>query len=192
MLNIEELRPAVAFVITYEVLFGQVQASVRLLVFASTLALAISFSEMQGCRVKGKAEKAVFSLKVCCTCSSGKHFINKAATYLTQPDCLQPELQQHLQAILIQAGVEHVDELLTANLAKDWPRTARVNLLKISVGEALTWLRSPPSPYQNLASLVCTHTLQLQLMQRTVYTYCVSIWCSCQGSHVECIGVASC
>lgn len=99
----QQLRPAVAFVITYELLFGQ------------------------GCRIKGKAEKAIFGLKA--------------------------ELQEYLQAILTEAGVEHVDELLSANIAKDWPRTARVNLLKISVAEALAWLRSPPLSHQKLATL---------------------------------------
>lgn len=103
LLNVEQLRPAVAFVITYELLFGQ------------------------GCRIKGKAEKAIFGLKA--------------------------ELQEYLQAILTEAGVEHVDELLSANIAKDWPRTARVNLLKISVAEALAWLRSPPLSHQKLATL---------------------------------------
>lgn len=68
---------------------------------------------------------------------------------------VQAELQNYLQDILTEAGVEHVDELLSTNVAKDWARTARVNLLKISVDEALTWLRSPPSPHQKLAALVC-------------------------------------
>lgn len=73
---------------------------------------------------------------------------------------VQAELQNYLQDILTEAGVEHVDELLSTNVAKGWARTARVNLLKISVDEALTWLRSPPSPHQKLAALVCCHRLQ--------------------------------
>ena len=68
---------------------------------------------------------------------------------------MQAELQKNLQDILTEAGVEHVDELLSTNVAKDWDRSARVNLLKISVDEALSWLRSPPSPHQKLATLVC-------------------------------------
>lgn len=103
LLSIEQLRPAVAYVITYELLFGQ------------------------GCRIKGKAEKAVYSLKA--------------------------ELQQHLADLLDEAGVDSIDELLTVNVAQTWPRTARVNLLKITVDEALSWLRSPPPPHQKLSIL---------------------------------------
>lgn len=51
--------------------------------------------------------------------------------------------------------MEHVDELVSVNIAKDWNRTARVNLLKISVTEALAWLRSPPAVHQKWARLVC-------------------------------------
>ena len=79
--------------------------------------------------------------------------------------CVQAELQEYLQAILTEAGVEHVDELLSANIAKDWPRTARVNLLKISVAEALAWLRSPPLSHQKLATLVCCITVRCNIMQ---------------------------
>lgn len=103
LLDIQQLRPAVAYVLVYELLFGQ------------------------GCRIKGKAEKAVFNLKA--------------------------ELQQHLQALLKEAAVEHVDELVSVNIAKDWKRTARVNLLKMTVTEALAWLQSPPAVHQKWARL---------------------------------------
>ncbi len=79
--------------------------------------------------------------------------------------CVQAELQEYLQDILNEAGVEHVDELLSANIAKDWPRTARVNLLKISVAEALAWLRSPPLEHQKLATLVHCITVLCDVLQ---------------------------
>ena len=79
--------------------------------------------------------------------------------------CVQAELQEYLQDVLTEAGVEHVDELLSANVAKDWPRTARVNLLKISVAEALAWLRSPPLEHQKLATLVRCITLRCDVLQ---------------------------
>ena len=90
--------------------------------------------------------------------------------------CVQAELQEYLQAILTEAGVEHVDELLSANIAKDWPRTARVNLLKISVAEALAWLRSPPLSHQKLATLVCCITVHCN------YAICASKSQSCVRS----------
>ena len=67
---------------------------------------------------------------------------------------LQAELQQHLQELLAAAGVSNASQLLTASIAATWPRTARVNLLKMTVAEALSWLRSPPIPHQKLAKLV--------------------------------------
>ncbi len=79
--------------------------------------------------------------------------------------CVQAELQEYLQDVLNEAGVEHVDELLSANIAKDWPRTARVNLLKMSVEEALAWLRSPPLSHQKLATLVCCITVRCDVLQ---------------------------
>ena len=79
--------------------------------------------------------------------------------------CVQAELQEYLQDVLTEAGVEHVDELLSANIAKDWPRTARVNLLKISVEEALAWLRSPPLSHQKLTTLVCCITVRCNALQ---------------------------
>lgn len=91
---------------------------------------------------------------------------------------MQAELKQYLQELLNEAGVEHVDELLTANIAKDWPRAARVNLLKMSVDEALTWLRSPPSPHQKLAALVCLCGFALaasqvvHALQHQLYLHC--------------------
>ena len=77
----------------------------------------------------------------------------------------QAELQQHLQELLAAAGVDSASELLTQSITADWPRTARVNLLKMTVAEALSWLRSPPSPHQNLAKLVGSCVSALRLLQ---------------------------
>ena len=65
LLDIQQLRPAVAYVLVYELLFGQVY----ILQYASQQTAATGvFSQqpnwLQGCRVKGKAEKAVFYIKV--------------------------------------------------------------------------------------------------------------------------------
>lgn len=69
----------------------------------------------------------------------------------------QAELQQYLRDLLKEAAVDHVEELLSANVAREWHRTARVNLLKMTVAEALAWLQSPPAAYKKWASLVCAH-----------------------------------
>ena len=75
------------------------------------------------------------------------------------PFAFQVELQQHLQDLLKEAGVEHVHELLSAHVAKDWPRTARVNLLKMTIAEALAWVRVPPAAHKKWAHLVCCPAL---------------------------------
>lgn len=69
----------------------------------------------------------------------------------------QAELQQCLRDLLKEAAVEHVDQLLSANIAREWRRTARVNLLKMNVAEALAWLRSPPALHKKWARLVCPY-----------------------------------
>lgn len=127
---------------------------------------------LQGCRIKGKAEKAVFSLKVslytcrlhpsgsdCCIESNSDSICHSSFKRV----CLhvQAELQQCLRDLLKEAAVEHVEELLSANVAREWRRTARVNLLKMTVAEALAWLRSPPAVHKKWASLVCAPQLQL-------------------------------
>lgn len=63
-------------------------------------------------------------------------------------------MQQHLHELLAAAGVDKASELLAKCISADWPRFARVNLLKMTVAEALSWLRSPPPPHQKLAKLV--------------------------------------
>lgn len=85
-----------------------------------------------------------------------QHYENCVAIWHQHPDTvvLQAELQQHLQELLAAAGVSNASQLLTASIAATWPRTARVNLLKMTVAEALSWLRSPPTPHQKLAKLV--------------------------------------
>ena len=111
---------------------------------------------MQGCRIKGKAEKAVFGLKVCCGPLTIKVPYSTAHVFsqLYHVLQLQAELQQHLQLLLKQSGVQQVQELLSVNIAKDWPRTARVNLLRTTVAEALAWLRSPPPEHNKWSRLV--------------------------------------
>eukprot|EP00884_Botryococcus_braunii_P014831 jgi/Botrbrau1/23349/Bobra.0051s0008.1 len=80
----------------------------------------------QGCKPTGPAERAVLSIK--------------------------EELQQHLQRLVEQAGVSSARELLPETLAVPPPlRSVRVNLLKWSVSEALSWLRKPPRPYHDLS-----------------------------------------
>jgi acetylglutamate synthase len=102
-----------------------------------------------------------------CECSSFNvvRKMQHAVVSVRTATCVQAELQEYLQDVLTEAGVEHVDELLSANVAKDWPRTARVNLLKISVAEALAWLRSPPLEHQKLATLVRCITVLCDVLQ---------------------------
>jgi hypothetical protein len=65
---------------------------------------------------------------------------------------LRPPVQEvlltELQRLLDTAGVSKVQELLPSAACEDAgarrPRTARVNTLKMSVAEALAWLRAPP------------------------------------------------
>ncbi len=97
---------------------------------------------------------------------------------------MQAELQEYLQDILTEAGVEHVDELLSANIAKDWPRTARVNLLKISVAEALAWLRSPPLEHQKLATLVRCIPVLCDVLQHVPQSQS-NMWAHCRSRVVR-------
>lgn len=90
--------------------------------------------------------------------------------------------------MLKEAAVEHVDELVSVNIAKDWKRTARVNLLKMSVTEALAWLRSPPALHQRWASLVrallaglCKPSSRLKLSR----DYVRKRHCEVQGQQAE-------
>ena len=59
------------------------------------------------------------------------------------------------------AGVEDVEALLGAKLQhlhkQQQPRSARVNTLKMSVPQALAWLRSPPPVHSAFTSKVCNH-----------------------------------
>ena len=65
LLEIQQLRPAVAYVLVYELLFGQVHFVTRLKhTVATDMLCQQTLHWLQGCRIKGKAEKAVFSLKV--------------------------------------------------------------------------------------------------------------------------------
>ena len=59
----------------------------------------------------------------------------------------QPALEQQLAAMLAEAGVAHARDLVKESAqsaaAQRRPRSARVNTLKMSVAEALSWLRTP-------------------------------------------------
>ncbi|KAG7671161.1 hypothetical protein Ndes2526B_g02378 [Nannochloris sp. 'desiccata'] len=65
---------------------------------------------------------------------------------------LETALKGSLDAILEDAGTTDINELLPAvklaAAAAERPRTARVNILKISIQDALEWLHNPPD-YQN-------------------------------------------
>ena len=58
-------------------------------------------------------------------------------------------------------GVEDVEALLGAKLQhmhkQQQPRSARVNTLKMSVPQALAWLRSPPPAHRAFAAKVCAY-----------------------------------
>ncbi|EIE18290.1 S-adenosyl-L-methionine-dependent methyltransferase [Coccomyxa subellipsoidea C-169] len=75
----------------------------------------------EGLRQKGPAERLVLSAR--------------------------PALEQELAAMLAEAGVANARELISESAqsaaAQRRPRSARVNTLKMSVAEALTWLRTP-------------------------------------------------
>ena len=64
----------------------------------------------------------------------------------------EPQLRKALQKLLKEAGESEVAALLPATklaaLAARRPRTARVNELKMSVEQALEWLREPPVPHK--------------------------------------------
>lgn len=70
--NEGHLRPAVAYVLMYEMLFGQVHCKLLILCTTSSNTQQTLQHQgqgnnvlcMQGCRVKGKAEKAVYAVKV--------------------------------------------------------------------------------------------------------------------------------
>lgn len=63
----------------------------------------------------------------------------------------ETSLRMQLQRLLDDAGVDAVSALLPATAlaeaAARHPRTARVNELKMSVDEALSWVREPPHPH---------------------------------------------
>ena len=66
---------------------------------------------------------------------------------------LETPLKEALNAILEDANTADVNDLLPAvklaAAAAQRPRTARVNQLKISIEDALDWLRKPPSLHKN-------------------------------------------
>lgn len=166
LLDIQQLRPAVAYVLVYELLFGQVY----ILQHASQHTAATGVFSQQpriGCRdaeLKEKQKKLCSVSRLVGTarlhaggfeCCSESHSSSICQSSFKSA-CLQvqAELQQGLQELLKEAAVEHVDELLSANIARGWHRTARVNLLKMTVAEALAWLRTPPALHKKWASLV--------------------------------------
>lgn len=90
------LSPSTAYVLCYELLFGE------------------------GLRSRGPAEAALTAAET--------------------------TLQDKLASMLQEAGVEDARDLIAAapKGAHNRPRTARVNTLKMTVKEALAWLKSPP------------------------------------------------
>lgn len=72
--------------------------------------------------------------------------------YHTPHLLLQDDLTAELQCLLDEAGVDSVQALLPSRAREEAaarrPRTARVNTLKMSVAEALAWLRNPPPGQQ--------------------------------------------
>lgn len=64
---------------------------------------------------------------------------------------LETPLREALEAVLREAGVDDVSELLPAvrleAAAAAHPRTARVNELQMTVEQALEWIRAPPAPH---------------------------------------------
>jgi len=66
---------------------------------------------------------------------------------------LEKALKDYLNAILKDAGTTDINELLPAvklaAAAAERPRTARVNVLKLSIHDALECLRNPPSDQKN-------------------------------------------
>lgn len=87
----------------------------------------------QGLRQKGPAERLVLSMR--------------------------QTLQGQLAAMKAKAGVAHARDLIKQSTqsaaAQHRPRSARVNTLKMSVAEALTWLRTPRKQSAKFAELVC-------------------------------------
>lgn len=62
----------------------------------------------------------------------------------------QEDLQSALRQLLADAGVQQASELMPhPGPDTPHPRTARVNMLKMSVLEALAWLRQPPVEHQH-------------------------------------------
>ncbi len=91
----------------------------------------------EGLRQKGPAERLVLSAR--------------------------PALEQELATMLAEAGVANARELISESAesaaAQRRPRSARVNTLKMSVAEALTWLRTPKGKqHAKLADLVSCGT----------------------------------
>lgn len=145
------LTHAVACVLAYEVLFGE------------------------GLRPTGPAERAVLKRKVgpVCVCvvmgcgGTGLLWIlDSFPACLRVPPppsprvCvhrfwLQADLADALQQLLDAAGVQSAAELLPhPGPHTPHPRTARVNTIKMSVQEALDWLRAPPPEHRKWAAVV--------------------------------------
>lgn len=62
---------------------------------------------------------------------------------------VQADLAAALQQLLSEAGVDSAAELLPdPGPSTPHPRTARVNTLKMSVEQALQWLRQPPPEHR--------------------------------------------
>lgn len=87
----------------------------------------------QGVRPHGPAERAILASR------------DELAAQL-------PLSRAALQSAAVSGASLRTDEVLAS-----WPRYARVNLLKLTVQEALTWLRSPPKACKAWRHLVSSY-----------------------------------
>jgi putative methyltransferase len=148
------LTQSVALVLAYEMLWGE---GLRPTGLAERAVLA---RKVGGCSVKWAAGHA--GLPVFAGWNTGATFSllrRRLAGRLTSRwlGCpyLQADLAAALQQLLDDAGVQAAAELLPhPGPDKPHPRTARVNLLKLSVQEALDWLQQPPAEQRKWAAVV--------------------------------------
>jgi len=67
--------------------------------------------------------------------------------------------------------MQSVEELLPPAPAAH-PRAARVNTLKMSVEDALAWIRQPPPEHMKLTALVCPLHFAVNTTPTSPYAYC--------------------
>jgi putative methyltransferase len=145
--SVPGMTPEVAYVLAYDALFGE------------------------GLRPSGPLERAVIKQKVGAAPPAAlpgfesRQLASAAdAGGSSKQRCgnlhlLQDALEAELEALLEASGP--LEQLIAPDgVAVSWPRSARVNTLKMSVQEALQWVRSPPIPHAvwaEKASRRCCH-----------------------------------